>query len=207
MKRSRVRAVLLIGLIGIALMVVAAKPAAGMAQAGIEWAGKAMLRQQLEQHGLQLPAPDHEQIQQHAKQQLEQHSETQDHGQLRQHLQQEVEQELEQRGLDLSVPDLQQLEQHAAFGSDESEFVIRTSGTSGMRITGNCAADTSNGPVSKEINGDIGSDYHLTGRSIACRLQKEDQDGELRVTISRDGDVLADSVSSGGSGLLTVMAQ
>lgn len=221
MKRSRVWTGLLVGLIVIAALVIAARPAAGMAQAGIEWAGKAMLRQQLEQKGLHVPALDHGQVQQHVQQQLEQHSPTQDPGKL----QQQVEQQLEQRGLNLStqVPgqlkqleqyglhiptqDLQQLEQQAANGSKESEFVIRTSGSSGMRVTGNCTADTANGSVSKEINGDVGSDYHLTGHSIACRFQKEHQDGELRVTISRDGEVLADSVSSGGSGLLTVMAQ
>jgi hypothetical protein len=206
-------------------MVVAARPAAGMAQAGIEWAGKAMIRQQLEQHGLHFAAPDHGQSQKHVQEQLEQHSSTQGAGQLRQQLPQQVQQQLEQRGLDLStqVPDqLKQLEQYglhisaqdlqqgvqqAANGSNESEYVIRTSGSSGMRVTGNCTADTGVGSVSKEINGNVGSDYHLTGRSISCRLQKEDQNGELRVTISRDGEVLADSVSSGGSGLLTVMAQ
>ncbi|CCF83054.1 hypothetical protein [Nitrolancea hollandica] len=207
MKRSRLRTILLFGLIGIALMVVAARPAAGMAQAGIAWAGKAMLRQQLEQHGLHIPAPDPGQIQQQAQQQIEQHSTTQDPGQLRQHLEQQVQQQLEQHGLHLPAKDLLQGEQLAAGGSKESEFIIRSSGSSGMRVTGNCTADTGGGSVSKEINGNVGSDYRLTGRSISCRLQKADQDGELRVTISRDGEVLADSVSSGGSGLLTIMAQ
>ncbi len=207
MKRSRVWTILLVGLIGIALMVVAARPAVAVAQAGIAWAGKAMLQQQLEQHGLHIPAPDHGQIQQHVQQQFEQHSATQDHGQLRQDLQQQVQQELEQHGLHLPAKYLLQSEQQAEGGSKESDYVIQTSGTSGMRVTGNCTADTGKGSVSKEINGNVGSDYHLTGRNISCHFQKEDQDGELRVTISRDGEVLADSVSSGGSGLLTVMAQ
>jgi hypothetical protein len=64
MKGSRVWTGLLFGLIGIAVLVIAVRPAACLAQAGINWAGKTVLRQQLEQQGLILSTQVPEQLQQ-----------------------------------------------------------------------------------------------------------------------------------------------
>lgn len=79
------------------------------------------------------------------------------------------------------------------------DYVIQTSGTPGMKITGNCTVDTASGPFVKDFTGSVGRVEHVTGTGVTCHLHKAQQDGTLKLIISQNGNVVSESESSGGT--------
>lgn len=90
----------------------------------------------------------------------------------------------------------------AADNTAGNEYMIQTSGTPGLTITGTCTVATASGPVIKDFTGPVDHVEHVTGTGVSCHLYKAQQDGTLKLIISQGGNVVSESVSSGGTSVV-----
>ena len=85
----------------------------------------------------------------------------------------------------------------AADGSPDYDFTIQTTGTPGVKLTGTCTVDTSTGSHLMGFSDVVGRVENVKGTGFNCLLHKPDPDGEVKLTISQNGNVLSETQSTG----------
>jgi|GEM_PF-4251157 len=87
----------------------------------------------------------------------------------------------------------------------EANFIVKVSGTSGLRFSGSCATTTISGTaISKSLDGVVPAEYTISGAIVSCAFQKQSAEGVLKVEIIKDGKVVAQSDTSATYGVVSV---
>lgn len=87
----------------------------------------------------------------------------------------------------------------AAGDSPGFDYTIQTTGTPGVKLTGNCTIDTSSGSHVMDFSGVVGRVVHVKGTGVNCLLHKPDPNGEVNLVISQNGNILSQTQSAGST--------
>lgn len=95
-----------------------------------------------------------------------------------------------------------------------SVFTIEVSGTTGLEFSGSLLVVMSDGqPRSESINGTVPQEYSVTGTSritvsmLSVELQKQTEEGTLKVEILKDDEVIANSETTAPYGVVSVATE
>ena len=95
-----------------------------------------------------------------------------------------------------------------------SVFTIKVSGTTGLEFSGSYLVTTSNGqPISESVAGTVPAEYSVFGTNritvsmVSVELQKQTEEGTLKVEILKDNEVIASSETSAAYGVVSVATE
>ncbi len=88
------------------------------------------------------------------------------------------------------------------------DFVVRVSGTEGLRFSGSIMTVAGNGQsVSQSIEGRVPAEYPLSARLVSVSFQKQTEQGAMKVQIMKGPAVKAESETSASYGVVTAATQ
>lgn len=97
---------------------------------------------------------------------------------------------------------------------DNSVFIIKVSGTTGLEFSGSYLVTTSNGQsASESVNGTVPQEYGVTGTNritvsmVSVELQKQTEEGTLKVEILKDNETVASSETTAAYGVVSVATE
>ena len=88
-----------------------------------------------------------------------------------------------------------------------ADFVIRISGTNGVRFNGHYALQSSGKSADQNISGSVPAEYTVSGTAVSVSVQRTEGDGMLMVEISRDGTVIKIAGSDRGGDPITATSE
>lgn len=92
------------------------------------------------------------------------------------------------------------------YGSRESTFTIRVSGSAG-RFSGSYMSIRAGQAQQESVDGSTPTEYRVTGIQASCCFQKKETYGTLSVQILKDGSLVNQGDTSAEYGVVTVAAQ
>ena len=93
-----------------------------------------------------------------------------------------------------------------SYGSQESTFTIRVSGSVG-RFSGSYMSIRAGQAQQESVDGTTPAEYRVTGIQASCCFQKKETYGTLSVQILKDGSVVNQGETSAEYGVVTVAGQ
>jgi len=91
----------------------------------------------------------------------------------------------------------------APAASAASGFLMRITGTDGVTFDGTCEVG---GSQSQPVTGTVPAEFELPGNQLRCRLQNRSTAGMLRVQVSRGGQIVNTSETSGRGEIVIQLA-
>lgn len=90
----------------------------------------------------------------------------------------------------------------------EHHYAVAISGTDGTPFSGTCQILSAGGSSSQDAAGIVPHSFDLDGTLISCVVQKRDEEGTLRIRISReDGSPVAEGWTSEPYGVASAAGQ
>ena len=87
-------------------------------------------------------------------------------------------------------------------GLVNSDFTIQVTGTSGLKFSGNhMTTTTSGGSTGESVEGTVPATFKVSGNIVSCVFQKQSEDGRLKVSIIKGGQVVSESETTAAYGI------
>ncbi|MGE0095976.1 MAG: hypothetical protein AB7M05_03015 [Alphaproteobacteria bacterium] len=93
------------------------------------------------------------------------------------------------------------------YESSDNQYSIDVTGTNGIAFTGSCMTTTVGSSYSQDASGLVPASFETSGTIVSCGVQKQGEEGMLRLRIRRDGKTIAEGSTSQPYGMVTVAGQ